>query len=134
VIERLLIFLTFAALLALGFQLLRRWQLTRAARIAPADPLLAALRPGVPAILYFTTPACAPCRTRQRPAIQRLLAELGDRVQVIEVNAAEQLDAARRWGVLSIPTTFVLDGEGRPRAINTGVAGLETLRGQLQQL
>ncbi|MCL4239117.1 MAG: thioredoxin family protein [Anaerolineae bacterium] len=133
-IERLLIVLAFAALLTLGFRLLRRGQLARAVRIAPADPLLAALRPGVPAILYFTTPACAPCRTRQRPAIQRLLAELGDRVQVIEVNAAEQLDAARRWGVLSVPTTFVLDGEGRPRAMNTGVAGLETLRGQLRQL
>ena len=132
--ERLLIFLAFAALLALGCRLLQRWQLARAARIAPADPLLAALRPGIPAILYFTTPTCAPCRARQRPAIQRLLAELDDRVQVIEVNAAEQLDAARRWGVLSIPTTFVLDGEGRPRAMNTGVAGLETLRSQLQHL
>ena len=133
-IERLLIILALATLLALSLRLLRRWQIVRAARIAPADPLLAALRPGVPAILYFTTPTCAPCRTRQRPTIQSLLAELGDRLQVIEVNAAEQLDAAQRWGVLSIPTTFVLDGEGRPRAINSGVAGLETLRGQLQQV
>ncbi len=132
-IERLLIVLVFAVLLALSIRLVRRWQIVRAARIAPADPLLATLRPGVPAILYFTTPTCAPCRTRQRPTIQRLLAELGDRLQVIEINAAEQLDAAQRWGVFSVPTTFVLDGEGRPRAINTGVAGLETLRAQLQQ-
>ena len=82
---------------------------------------------------HFTTPSCAPCRFQQRPAIAGLLHELGDRVQVI-VDAQEQPDAAARWGVLSVPTTFILDRTGRPRACNNGVAGLDRLRQQLMSL
>lgn len=130
-IERLLIALGVAGLLAVAYVVFRRWEVWRAARIARSDPLLAALRPGVPAILYFTTPTCAPCRTQQRPALARLAADLGDAVQIIEVNAFEQANTAARWGVLSVPTTFILDDQGRPRQINHGVAGVDVLKRQL---
>ncbi len=134
-IERLVVLVVLAALIVIAYRLARTWQVRRAAGVASGDPLLAARRPGVPAILYFTTPDCAPCRTRQRPALARLVADLGeDAVQVIEVNALNDARAADRWGVLSVPTTFVLDAEGRPRRVNHGVAGVETLRGQLDAL
>jgi thioredoxin 1 len=132
-IERLTLLLILALLAVLIYAVLRRWQVSRARRTAISDPLVHGLRPGVPAILYFSSPTCAPCHTQQRPALQRLLAELGDRVQVIEVNALEQRDVADRWGVLSVPTTVVLDWQGRPRAVNNGVTGPDTLRRQLQQ-
>jgi thiol-disulfide isomerase/thioredoxin len=133
-IERAILLIGLVALAAAGYCLLRGWQVRRAAKFAPGDPLLAEKRPGIPAILYFTTPMCAPCRTQQRPALNRLVDELGDQVQVIEVNALEQPDAADRWGVLSIPTTFILDGQGRPRQVNHGVTGVGTLKHQLQNL
>lgn len=132
-IERLMLLMTLVVLGAVGYRLLRRWHVNRIRRVAVNDPLLATLRPGVPAILYFSSPVCMPCQTQQRPALQRLLAELGDRVQVIEVNALEQREIANRWGVLSVPTTVVLDWQGCLRAINTGVAGPDTLRRQLQR-
>jgi thiol-disulfide isomerase/thioredoxin len=133
-IERLIILVMSGALAVLAYELFRRWQVRHAAQLAPLDPLLAALRPGVPAILYFTSPTCIPCKMQQRPAIQRLLNELGDGVQVIEVDAVEQPEAADRWGVLSIPTTFILDGQGQPRETNYGVARVEKLKHQLQSL
>lgn len=133
-IERGLLLVGIAILGLLAYCAYTRWQIWRAARLAPRDPLLATLRPGVPAILYFTTPTCAPCIHRQRPALRRLLDELGDRVQLIEVNAVEQPDAADRWGVLSVPTTFILDGQGRPQQVNHGVTGTEKLRRQVQSL
>ena len=133
-IERLIVLIAFGALAVAAYHLFQRAQVRHAARLAPLDPLLAALRPGVPAILYFTSPTCAPCKMQQRPAIQRLLNEMGDGVQVIEVDALEQPDVADRWGVLSIPTTFILDGHGQPREINYGVARVEKLRHQLQSL
>lgn len=132
-IERLLILVVLAAAGAAAYWSFRRWQLWRVTRSAPRDPLLATLRPGIPAIVYFTAPSCVPCKTRQRPALARLLEELGDNgVQVIEVNAQEQPDVADRWGVLSVPTTFVLDPQGRPAQINYGVADAEKLRQQVQ--
>lgn len=133
-IERLLILALAAAAGLLAYRAVRCWQIRRAAQAADRDPLLDGLRPGIPAIVYFTSPSCAPCRTQQRPAIRRLLDELHGSVQVIEVDALNQPDAADRWGVLSVPTTFVLDGRGTLRQVNHGVAETEKLKQQLLSL
>ncbi|MCZ2095727.1 MAG: thioredoxin family protein [Chloroflexota bacterium] len=133
-IERLLILALAAAAGLLAYRAVCCWQIRRAAQAADRDPLLDGLRPGIPAIVYFTSPSCAPCRTQQRPAIRRLLDELRGSVQVIEVDALNQPDAADRWGVLSVPTTFVLDGRGTLRQVNHGVAGTEKLKQQLLSL
>lgn len=133
-IERLMLFLMIGGGLALGYALLRRWQLTRAGRVAQADPLLAGVQGGLPVVLYFSSPDCAPCRLQQKPALERLLADPALQVQVVEVNTLEQPESARRWGVLSVPATIVFDRSGQPQAINYGVAGVSKLREQVQRV
>lgn len=103
-------------------------------RTADLSRYLPGWQPGRPVILYFTTPDCAPCRTIQRPALQRVQAEWGDRLQVIEVDATRHADLAKRWGVLSVPTTFLLDTTGKPRFVNHGVTRAEHLMEQLRRL
>lgn len=95
---------------------------------------LAAFKPGKPAVLYFTMPGCVPCRTTQRPALEKLAGLVGDQVQIIEVDVVEQPALAESWGVLSVPTTFIIDPQGRPRSINHGVALAEKLIDQLEQV
>jgi thioredoxin 1 len=95
---------------------------------------LESIRPGIPGILYFTTPTCAPCKTVQRPALGRLKERLGDCLQVIEVDASNRPDLADYWGVLSVPTTFVIDSQGRPRRVNHGVASAERLLKQIEEV
>jgi thiol-disulfide isomerase/thioredoxin len=92
------------------------------------------LRPGVPAILYFTTPGCVPCKTVQRPALARLQEVLGHSIQVIEVDAAAQPELADYWGVLSVPTTFIIDTRGQARRVNHGVASAEKLEKQIEDI
>lgn len=130
-IERLLISLS---LLVVGFviyHLYRRQHLQRAAVQAAADPILQGLVTGVPAVVYFTTPSCIPCQTQQQPALQRLKTELGERVQIVQIDATQDAAAAARWGVQSAPTTFILDGSGLPRNVNYGVADAVKLKRQL---
>jgi len=132
VIERFVFVVIIAAASVLAYRLLSRRQLRRAMVAAPTDSVLRDFRPGVPAIVYFTTPYCGPCETQQTPALRRLEAELGDRVQIFRVDATQDAEAAERWGVFSVPTTFVLDGDGQPRQVNHGVADASKLRSQLE--
>jgi thioredoxin-like negative regulator of GroEL len=87
---------------------------------------------GVPAILYFTTPDCQPCKTQQRPTLRRLTEALSEAVQVIQIDATQRPDLADYWGVLSVPTTFIIDSKGKPRGVNHGVASAEKLHRQLE--
>lgn len=90
--------------------------------------------PDTPVIVYFTTPDCAPCRTIQRPAIDRVSTLLGENLKIVEINAVERPDLAKVWGVMSVPTTFILDRRGEARYVNNGVARAEKLLEQLQTL
>ncbi|NIR96491.1 MAG: thioredoxin family protein, partial [Gammaproteobacteria bacterium] len=73
---------------------------------------------GVLGILYFTTPNCVPCKTVQRPALETVKKHLGNKLKVIEVDATQQTALADHWGVLSVPTTFIIDANGKPRKVN----------------
>lgn len=110
------------------YWLVNRILLVRARAKVPA---LKMAHPGTPVLLYFTTPTCVPCKTVQRPAIQRVSQQIGSRVQVLEIDASQQPELASQWGVMSVPTTFLIDAKGRPRHINHGVAPAEKLLKQI---
>jgi thioredoxin-like negative regulator of GroEL len=131
-IERLVVTLLLVAIGIVLYGGLRRYHVRRVTATVVADPILRNLKPNVPAIVYFTTPTCVPCRTQQQPALARLQTELGDHIQIVRIDAAEHPDVADRWGVFSAPTTFVLDSQGRPRQVNHGVADADKLRRQIQ--
>ena len=90
--------------------------------------------PNKPVIVYFTTPDCAPCKTVQRPALNRVTQLLGDSLEVVEIDATQRPDLAKTWGVMSVPTTFLLDARGEARYVNNGVTRAEKLMEQLQTL
>jgi thioredoxin 1 len=90
--------------------------------------------PRKPVLVYFTTPDCAPCKTVQRPAIEQVSNLFGEKLHVIEINAYERPDLARVWGVISVPTTFLLDARGEARFVNNGVARANKLMEQIQTL
>lgn len=90
--------------------------------------------PNKPVIVYFTTPDCAPCKTVQRPALSRVMQILGDGLEVVEIDATQRPDLAKRWGVMSVPTTFLLDARGEARYVNNGVTRAEKLMEQIETL
>ena len=108
---------------------LRRLSRARGGRLMGLETMQA----GTPGILYFTTPDCQVCKTTQKPALKRLEAEMAGGLQIIEVDATVQPGLADYWGVLSVPTTFIIDSQGQPRHINHGMTGKEKLRRQIEE-
>ena len=129
-IERLAIAVGLLLVGYVTYRITQVYTLRQAAKNAPSDPLLATRR-RVPTILYFTTPTCAPCKYAQRPTLEKLQTAMGDTVEVIQVDATEDPDAAARWKVQTVPTTFVLDESGTPKEVNHGVADFDKLQQQL---
>lgn len=87
-----------------------------------------------PAILYFSGAACTVCHTAQRPTLDRLTMSLQGRVVVREVDVAAEPALAQRYKVMSLPTTVVLDADGRARAVNSGFAPAPLLARQLAEV
>ncbi len=107
------------------------WLLHRAQHQNLQDPLLIAFRAGQPGILYFTADHCGACRFQQQPILATLQRE---GVQVIQIDADQRQADADRWGVMSLPTTFILDAGGKPQSVNYGVASAQKLRKQLESV
>jgi len=130
-VERALILLVFAAAVMAIWWLVQR----RAARRRDVAGLHAiGYRRGLPAVLYFTAPGCSPCETVQEPALARLEEQCQGRLQILEVDATEKPHLADAWGVLAVPTTFVIDSAGRPRRVNHGPTHEHRLLAQLAEI
>lgn len=85
-------------------------------------------------IIYFTTPDCVACISAQKPALNRLKETLENRLEVIEINVYEEPELAKEWGVMSVPTTFILDVNGNPLTVNYGMTPFKKLLEQVTQL
>ncbi len=130
-LERLLIVTVLFTLGFAAYIAYTRYQMRRISSL-DADPIRQRLTPGIPAIVYFTTPGCLPCKTQQQPALMTLTHLLGEsQLQIIQIDASEEAATAERWGVMTAPTTFIIDRDGRTKAINHGVADAGKLQRQI---
>lgn len=90
---------------------------------------------GNPGILYFWSEGCAVCKTVQKPAIESLISEnLVKNLQFVAVNISEQPELTSEWGVLTVPSSFIINKEGICKYINSGVVSKEYLTKQLLTL
>lgn len=128
-IERLLILALIAAALLLLWLALR-WRSRRYRRGGALDLLRTGSRR--PLVMAFSTPECVPCRTQQRPALAELQRRFPGRVEVREVDATVQPHLAERFGIMTVPSTVVVDLFGRVVAINHGMTRWEKLAVQMR--
>lgn len=98
---------------------------------APAPQMASAPCAAGVRILAFSSEDCSPCHTLQRPALDRLLGEREGQVSVVEIDAASSPELTRRYAVLTVPTTVVLDASGKAHAVNYGFAPAAKLLAQV---
>jgi thioredoxin-like negative regulator of GroEL len=134
--ERLAIVALVAVAFTVTVVVVRRWNASRVATLTSAAPLwkvLGETPDGRRALVAFSTPSCAACHTAQAPAIQVAEQQLGaSSVRVIRVDASRQPEVARAFGVLTVPSTVVLEPAGHVVAVNQGFAPSRRLIEQLQ--
>lgn len=91
-----------------------------------------ALSRTAPTIVHFTAVWCGPCAAVRR-VIDQVCAELPG-VAHTEIDMDADPAAARALAVLSLPTTFIFDADGRQRYRASGVPKASDLRAALDPL
>src|SRR5262245_32474392 len=101
--ERLLLALiVLFAIAAVGFiiqEVVARWRRKRLGSLS-----LAAAR--LPRLITFSTTGCRECRT-QRRILDQVVAEWSGCVDIAYVDASDEPELARSFGVIVVPTTVV---------------------------
>jgi thiol-disulfide isomerase/thioredoxin len=87
---------------------------------------------GQPAIVHFSADWCGPCAGVRR-VVDDVCADLTD-VAHVEIDIDANPAAARQLSVLSLPTTFIFDADGRQRYRASGVPKAAALRSALEPL
>jgi thiol-disulfide isomerase/thioredoxin len=111
---------------------LRAGLLKAAAEVPSVDTSELGLSDTGPTIVHFSAPWCGPCAT-VRGVVDQVCADLPT-VSHLEVDMDANPDAARKLSVLSLPTTFVFDADGRQRYRASGVPTAADLRSALEPL
>lgn len=85
-----------------------------------------------PTIVHFSAVWCGPCAGVRR-VVNQVCADLPE-VAHVEIDMDANPGAARRLSVLSLPTTFVFDADGRQRYRTAGVPKQADLRSAVSAL
>jgi thiol-disulfide isomerase/thioredoxin len=104
----------------------------RSADDAAAEVTNLGLPAGKPAIVHFSAQWCGPCAGVRR-VVDDVCADLPG-VAHVEIDMDADPAAARALSVLSFPTTFIFDGDGRQRYRSSGVPKAADLRSALEPL
>ncbi|BBX46495.1 thioredoxin family protein [Mycobacterium cookii] len=85
-----------------------------------------------PTVVHFSATWCSPCKQVRR-VVDQVCDDLGD-VAHLEIDMDDNPGAAKRLSVLSLPTTFIFDADGRQRYRTAGVPKADDLRSTLAPL
>jgi thiol-disulfide isomerase/thioredoxin len=85
-----------------------------------------------PTVVHFSAVWCGPCAGVRR-VVDQVCDQLPD-VAHVEIDMDANPGAARRLSVLSLPTTFIFDADGRQRYRTAGVPKAADLRSALEPL
>jgi thiol-disulfide isomerase/thioredoxin len=129
----LVIVATLAVATLAGWLLTRRSGSLRVVHpTAASDTADLGLSASGPTVVHFSAPWCGPC-DRVRRVVGQVCDDLGD-VAHVEIDLDANPAAARRFSVLSLPTTLIFDGDGRQRYRSSGVPKAADLRSALEPL
>ncbi|GCE04811.1 thioredoxin family protein [Dictyobacter aurantiacus] len=85
-------------------------------------------------ILAFGSEEDRQCRILQAPVLRRVVEAKGNVVSVMNVDIASSPELAQRYHVLTVPTTVLLDANGKTYAVNYGFTNAQSLIKQVDEI
>ncbi len=128
--DRILISLALIILLLAAYGLFQARHRVRAQKAVRRQPIMAN---GQPSLLYFWSDDCAPCVT-QAQFLRQLPEQVREQVRVEKIDAEKEPEMAATYGVFTLPTTMLVDGQGSVRHVNYGLTDVRKLTGQLENI
>jgi thioredoxin 1 len=84
-----------------------------------------------PTLVDFYATWCGPCKM-QAPILEQVASEVGDDAKILKVDIDNNMDAARQYGVRSVPT-LILFKEGKEVWRKAGVSQKKVLVETIQK-
>jgi thioredoxin-like negative regulator of GroEL len=86
-----------------------------------------------PALVYFRSDSCGPCLA-QGHYLQPLEKQFDGRLAIQKIDADVEPEIASHYGVFTLPTTLVMDGNGEVKYINYGLTTTSKLAEQVKKV
>jgi thioredoxin-like negative regulator of GroEL len=125
ILERIALVLAISALACAMYFALRHLHVRRIGA--------AATIPGTPTLLYFAGEACTNCPAQSR-IVDHVSAKWAEQLRISRVDAEHDQETARRYSVFTLPTTIIIDSDGRVQHVNYGLTDANKLDRQLKQV
>ena len=110
---------------------------TAACSGSPPDPssipLTQVLGNGKPTLAEFGSSTCIPCK-EMKPILEELAKEYEEKLNVVIVEVYEQLDLAREYQIMAIPTQIFFDSSGKEITRHMGFWSKEEIIAQLKKM
>ena len=110
---------------------------TAACSGSPPDPssipLTQVLGNGKPTLAEFGSSTCIPCK-EMKPILEELAKEYEEKLNVVIVEVYEQLDLAREYQIMAIPTQIFFDSSGKEITRHMGFWAKEEISAQLKKM
>ena len=96
-------------------------------------PLTQVLGNGKPTLAEFGSSTCIPCK-EMKPILEELAKEYEEKLNVVIVEIYEQLDLAREYQIMAIPTQILFDSSGKEITRHMGFWAKEEISAQLKKM
>jgi len=131
ILERILITGILFLLGTGGFVALRQWHVGWLNRGETAVSAITSL--ATPTLLYFRSDTCAVCPTQGR-YVEEVVKGWNGRLAIQKIDTDTEPETAQRYGVMSLPTTILIDHNGSVQDINYGLTNARKLNKQVERV
>jgi len=130
ILERIIITGLLVLISTGGFVALKQWHMGRLNKETAVSPLTSF---ATPTLLYFRSDSCAVCPAQGR-YVEQVAGMWNGRLAIHKIDADSEPQTAQQYGVMTLPTTILVDDSGAVYDVNYGLTNAHKLNKQVERV